>query len=1068
MTEKIKTSCASCGKALIVPAAAAGKQAICSVCREKTQFDKTIGPETNDNAIPNTMTLGKSLAAIKLIKNMHKVEPSVDLDQMPGHSIDAKSNQETDKPDKSVRDIIAQAKQDTKYIVDKIIGQGGMGAVLGTIDQDIRRKVAMKVMLPENRSDSLKIRRFLEEAQVTGQLEHPNIVPVHEIGIDEKARIYFTMKLVQGENLETIIKRCASGSHEYLKKYSLGALLQLFMKVVDGMSYAHAKGVLHRDLKPENIMIGNFGEVLVMDWGIAKILGQETDPSEDGTPDIKKATRETMTVEGRIMGTPAYMSPEQACGHISDLDQRSDVFALGGILYKILTFCHPYKGPTVEESLEQAQDGDLIPPDVRTPQKNIPPELAAICMKAMAYDKEDRYADATEINADLQLYLDGKSVSARKDSLITKTRKWIARNKIASAGIAAAVVCLIAGMIAATLYQDKLRQEKVTELLNKADAYINLENFESAESTYFAVLGLDNTNPAAREGIARVSGKALSAKNRRLAKETLKQAETFYENEAYQNAYDAYVATLALDPESHRARKKIQASAVMAEKQKIKAKVGPILNQAQSMKTDMENIQYRSQQLHTHIQTLQKDIRGFEGQKTKQPLWDAEKELSAVTIEGLNKESRIISQYLTALSFDGANAQARKGLSQIYYDRYAAGENKNDPEEMAFYRSLVLTFDDGHFRNLLEQPGRLTITSKPRADATYLHRLVEGADRRLVPAVFDPSAPLPPVDMDPLVETKTKAEMMVMTSLQDALTFSDANRLETINQVRLPAGSYLITLQKKGYLDTRIPIRIQRGVTEQIKDIRLFKANDMPEGFVYIPKGSSPIGGDDTAPYSLDSMTQDIPGFFISRFEVTTGEYLAFINDLEKRIPGSAKKYLPRKSPKSGYYWKKSGNNYSNNFPAKWPVLGISWNDARAYCKWLTHQHKKKGWVFRLPEEWEWEKAARGADSRYFPWGNHFDFTFCSMANSKKAKRSGPDPVGSFGPDESIYGVMDMAGNVSEWCNTFYDQKNNIRINRGAAWSYAEADYARCAARNGHNPSDVADFRGFRMVMSLP
>ena len=271
-------------------------------------------------------------------------------------------------------------------------------------------------------------------------------------------------------------------------------------------------------------------------------------------------------------------------------------------------------------------------------------------MKAMAYEKEDRYADATEINSDLQLYLDGKSVSAKKDSLITKTRKWIARNKIASAGIAAAVICLIAGMIAATMYQDKLRQEKIAGLLKKAESYINLENFESAEETYFAVLGLDSSNPAAREGISRVSGKALAAKNKRLAKDTLEEAEVFYENEAYQNAYDAYVATLALDPESPRARIKIQASAVMAEKQKAQAKVGPIMDQAQAMRIEMKDIQSRSQQLHTDIETMQKNIKGFEGRKTKQPLWEAEKKLSAVTIEGLKKESRIISKYLTALS----------------------------------------------------------------------------------------------------------------------------------------------------------------------------------------------------------------------------------------------------------------------------------------------------------------------------------------------------------------------------------------------------------------------------------
>ena len=212
MTEKIKTTCASCEKPLIVPAAAAGKEALCKACREKTQFEKTIGPETKTSTALDTATLGKNLSATKLIRDVLKVAPSVDLDYTTTKSLHPTVDKKTGDAGKSVRDIISQAQKDTKYIVDNVIGQGGMGAVLGTIDQDIRRKVAMKVMLPENRSDSLKIRRFLEEAQVTGQLEHPNIVPVHEIGIDENARIYFTMKLVQGENLETIIGQCAKGN----------------------------------------------------------------------------------------------------------------------------------------------------------------------------------------------------------------------------------------------------------------------------------------------------------------------------------------------------------------------------------------------------------------------------------------------------------------------------------------------------------------------------------------------------------------------------------------------------------------------------------------------------------------------------------------------------------------------------------------------------------------------------------------------------------------------------------------------------------------------------------------
>jgi formylglycine-generating enzyme required for sulfatase activity len=188
---------------------------------------------------------------------------------------------------------------------------------------------------------------------------------------------------------------------------------------------------------------------------------------------------------------------------------------------------------------------------------------------------------------------------------------------------------------------------------------------------------------------------------------------------------------------------------------------------------------------------------------------------------------------------------------------------------------------------------------------------------------------------------------------------------------------------------------------------------------------------------------------------------------METRMPGSAKKYLPRQSPDSGFYWEKTGSGYKSSFPSEWPVLGISWNDANAYCKWKSLINKDKGWEFRLPEDWEWEKAARGADGRQFPWGNYFDFRFCTMLRSKKGNMSNPSKVGESSLDESVYGVNDMAGNLSEWCSSYFDKDSNIRIDRGSAWSYAEEDYARCAARNGHDPSSVADYRGFRMALSI-
>ena len=1045
-----------------------------TVVLEKTVLEeKTTGAEPAAPGSTRVLTLGRSVPATRIIREVLKIEPSVDLEHSSQIYYSLKGESSAQESSSSVRQLISHAGEETKYIFDRELGRGGMGAVFETVDLDVRRKVAMKVMLPAAKKSSSQVKRFLEEAQITGQLEHPNIVPVHEIGIDDEHTTYFTMKLVRGENLDAIIAHLAAGDQDYQKKYSLGALIQIFMKICDGIGYAHAKGVLHRDLKPENIMIGDFGEVMVMDWGLAKVLGQE---SVEAAPAAGAQTSETasvyQTMEGQVMGTPSYMSPEQAAGRISELDQRSDIFSLGGILYKILTHQAPYQGKTTREILEKARKRQLVPPDVREPQQAVSPEVNAICMKAMARNPEERYATTLELKNDLQLFLDGKSVSAKKDSLLVRTKKWVIRNKVLSMGIAAAVVCLIAGIAVTSLYEQTKRRNTIAGFLSDADQAQQSGQFEKAEEIFFSVLGLDNNNEQARRGIALVSGKALAVKNKRLAKDKLKEAQALFAGGDYIKAYDAYVATFALDPDSADARQGIQGAAVKADRQKAQEKIKPLLAAARGLENEKSDVEKSLVQFKAESKKLKSRIKGYEDAGAKKPLWDAEKTVLAKQMDKLKLEGRIISAYSTVLSYDGETPEARKALATIYYNKFTEAEALQNKDEMAYFKELLLSFDDGSYKTQLEREGVVTLTTNPPADAYFIYRFIDGPDQRVIPAPFSPAAyfsSAADTSADAItrgIDPGYKLSAAAFLPYEKLLRSGDFNRLSQIDKLKMPTGSYLVLITKKGYMTTRLPLVVGRGDSKLIENIALIRTTDVPAGFAYVPAGEFIMGGDSRAPYSLERSTKFVPGFLMAQHEVTAGEYLKFINFIEERLPGSAEKYVPRKSATAGFYWKKTGGQYHSDFPADWPVLGISWNDAKAYCRWMTLQNQGQGWEFRLPEDWEWEKAARGVDGRYYPWGNNFDYRFCSMAYSREGKRDGPDPVGSFPLDESVYGVRDIAGNVAEWCETFFDAEQNIRINKGAAWSYVDDDYARCAERNGHSPADVADFRGFRMVLS--
>jgi serine/threonine protein kinase len=315
----------------------------------------------------------------------------------------------------------------TRYSLLERVARGGMGVVYAAQDEKLGRRVALKVLDVADQNGELA-HRLIREAQVLAQLEHPGIVPVHDVGTLADGRVFYTMKFVEGQRVDKHIETVESVPDR----------LRLFLRICDAVAFAHARGVLHRDLKPANVMAGPFGEILVLDWGLAKILrGPANEKTVNRDPqatlleapsaeEVERATTQVSSVTGHgtVMGTPGYMSPEQAQGDIEHLDERSDIFSLGALL-RFLLAEHSHGKPS-----------QLV--------RRIDKSLEAICAKAMAANPENRYSGVTALAADVSRYLDGLSVSAREETFLDKAGRFYRRHSVAILLIAAYLVMRVA------------------------------------------------------------------------------------------------------------------------------------------------------------------------------------------------------------------------------------------------------------------------------------------------------------------------------------------------------------------------------------------------------------------------------------------------------------------------------------------------------------------------------------------------------------------------------------------------------------------------------------------------
>ncbi len=359
-------------------------------------------------------------------------------------------------------------------------GRGGFGLIWRAYDPKFGRHVALKQIKPVLAKHEDLRRRFVGEARIAARLEHPGVVPVYDMGGLDGTNPYYTMKLVRGKTLEQAIREFHEpGRPDGNRRVEQIRLLNIFIAVTRTLEYAHAQGVIHRDLKPQNIILGSFGETIVLDWGLAKMnAASAVEQGDAGVPIPAADAAPVVTQPGTLQGTPAYMAPEQADGRLEAIDSRTDIYALGVVLYQLLTGSLPFEGKTTSEVLDQLRY--QTPRRPRTLDRSIPKPLEAICLKAMRSEPEQRYQTAAELAADVERYLADEPVSAFREGLVTRAARVARRHRTAVASTALALLFVAIGLTAATW----TRQRSLLQLRTDAQADLAIAVAEMRSDRY--------------------------------------------------------------------------------------------------------------------------------------------------------------------------------------------------------------------------------------------------------------------------------------------------------------------------------------------------------------------------------------------------------------------------------------------------------------------------------------------------------------------------------------------------------------------------------------------------------
>jgi serine/threonine-protein kinase len=449
--------------------------------------------------------------------------------------VGSRSTDFDDDPDHTASYSVGTATSEgLRFRVLRPHAQGGLGAVFVALDTELHREVALKQILDHHADDPTSRQRFLLEAEITGGLEHPGIVPVYGLGTYSNGRPYYAMRFIKGDSLKEAIDRfhgdAALKSDPGRRSLELRKVLRRFTDVCNAIEYAHSRGVLHRDIKPGNIIVGKHGETLVVDWGLAKARGKTegADPSEERPLTASSASGSAETLPGSALGTPSYMSPEQAEGDLEHLGPRSDVYSLGATLYCLLTGRPPLGGDAAEV-IPRVRRGDFRPPRQRDP--SIDRALEAVCLKAMALRPQDRYASCRVLAEDVERWMADEPVTAWREPFTRRARRWARRHRasVQAAALALVVIAVLATTAAIVVDQARRREEAA-----RTQVTLALANERAAKAEAQEYLGL--AGRAVDDYFTKISENALLKRQdaaevrdlRSLRKELLEVALDYY------------------------------------------------------------------------------------------------------------------------------------------------------------------------------------------------------------------------------------------------------------------------------------------------------------------------------------------------------------------------------------------------------------------------------------------------------------------------------------------------------------------------------------------------------------